>query len=299
MSGEVVPPTCAPDVGQDHAVGWVGMGAIGLPMAARVAAAGWRVFGYDPLPGQQDKARHANVDVVHSPAEAADRAEGLVVCVVRTLAQVEAALLGDGGVVRREAPPLAIVMSSVGAVGLAELAGRVRRAGGRVLDAPILGNPHSAEAGTLTVVVSGATEDVTAARPLLEHLSRSVVVLGEEVGTAQTVKMVSQLRQIVGMLATIEGVELAVRRGAAEREVLAVLAATEPSWATDNWDYARDLWERRDRSSSLGIFAKDLAAAVSDARASGLALRLTGAAHDLIEARLGADVERGPDRSTA
>ncbi len=270
-----------------RAIGWIGFGAIGLPMAARAVAAGWTVLGFDPSPMKQEAARAAGINVVPSTTDAASQAEGLVVCVVRTLEQVDSALLGEGeGVLRRDDPPLGVVMSTVGALGLEELAERASRVGGRVVDAPILGNPHGAAAGALTILVSGWRDDVASVRPLFDDIARSVVVLGEAVGLAQTVKTVSQLRQIAGMLATIEGVELAVRRGADEQVVLDVLHATEPSWATDNWVYASELWSHRDRTTSLGIFAKDLAAAVSDAEAVDVDVPIAREAHRVIESRL-------------
>lgn len=269
-----------------RAIGWVGLGAIGLPMAAHAAAAGWTVWASDPSPTQQEAAGEAGVGVVSNSDEAAARADGLVVCVVRTLEQVDSVLLGEGGILRRDEPPLAVVMSSVGGLGLAELAERARGVGGRIVDAPILGNPAGAAAGTLTIVTSGPPADLAAARPLLCDLARSVVELGDPVGLAQTVKMVSQLRQIAGMLATIEGIQLAVRRGAEEQVVLDVLHATEPSWATDHWAYASGLWARPDRSTSLGIFAKDLAAALADAEGADVDVPLTHLAHELIETRL-------------
>lgn len=259
---------------------------MGLPMASRAVSAGWEVFAFDPSPDRHGAALAAGLHVVANAAEVAERAAGLVACTVRTLGQLDEVLLGDDGILGVDDPPLAVVMSSVGAAGLVDLAGRTGTTGGRVIDAPILGNPAGAVAGRLTLVVSGTAHDVATARPLLADLAASVVVLGAEIGLGQTVKMVSQLRQIVGMLATIEGVELATRRGANEQAVLAVLSATEPSWATEHWDYASRLWAGRDRATSLGIFAKDLAAAISDAEAAGLDLPLTQDAHRLIEERL-------------
>jgi 3-hydroxyisobutyrate dehydrogenase-like beta-hydroxyacid dehydrogenase len=274
-------------------VGWIGMGSIGLPMAARVAGAGFEVWGYDASPARREAATAAGIHVAKDAADAAAHAGGLVFCVVRTLAQLEATLLGEDGVLRSGVRPDAVVMSSVGGVALAALEVRVREDGGRILDAPILGNPAGAAAGTLTIVVSGAPDAAAEARPIFDSFSRAVVVLGEAVGLAQTVKMVSQLRQVIGMLATLEGIDLAVRRGADEQAVLRVLNETEPSWATQNWTYARSLWLGRDRSTSLGIFAKDLAAAVSDAHAAGLDIELTREAHRLIEARIEAPGDDG------
>jgi 3-hydroxyisobutyrate dehydrogenase-like beta-hydroxyacid dehydrogenase len=65
-----------------------------------------------------------------------------------------------------------------------------------------------------------------------------------------------------------------------------VLGATAPSWTTDNWDYATELWRRRDPATSLGLFAKDLDAAARDARAAGLELSVLEAARRRLVERL-------------
>lgn len=267
------------------------MGAIGLQMAARAAAAGWEVWGCDPDPARQQAARAAGIHVAWTPAESGRRADRLVVCAVRSLDQVEDALVGERGALRAARGRLGIVMSSVGAQAMPALGARAEACGGGLLDAPILGNPSGAAAGELTVVASGAEGDLAEARPLLEELAASVVWLGERLGAGQAMKIVSQLLQVVGMIATLEGVELAGRHGVPREAVLEVLRATAPSWTTANWAYASELWARRDPRTSLGLFAKDLAAAISDAAAVGLDLPLTGEARRLLDERVGGEGE--------
>lgn len=77
--------------------------------------------------------------------------------------------------------------------------------------------------GSLTLLVAGAADDVADTRSLLAELSGSVVDLGERLGAAQAMKMTSRLLQIVGMVATIEGIQLAERHGIARGTALELL----------------------------------------------------------------------------
>lgn len=266
------------------AVGWVGLGAIGLPMAARTAAAGRRVVAWDPVDERREAAAAAGVEIAADPGAIAASAGELVVCVVRTAEQVDASLLGPGGALA--ASGTGLVMSSVGAEAMRELGAHAAERSLTLLDAPILGNPEGAEAGTLVVPLAGAAAAKERARPVLECFSAAVVDVGEGLGAAQVVKDVSQQRQIIGMVATIEGIALAAGEGVDEELMLDVLRRTEPSWATGKWDYARGLWEAGDPASSLGLFAKDLAAALADAKAAGVEMPLTARAAELLDARL-------------
>ncbi|HEY2056173.1 MAG TPA: NAD(P)-binding domain-containing protein [Solirubrobacterales bacterium] len=266
------------------AIGWVGLGAIGLPMAARTARDGQRVVAWDPVGERREAAAVAGIEIVADVAAIAATAGELVVCVVRTADQVEASLLAPGGAL---APGgIGVVMSSVGAEAMRWLAGRAAERSVELLDAPILGNPEGAEAGTLVVPIAGAAAPKGLARPVLDSFCAAVVDVGERLGAGQVVKDVSQQRQIIGMVATIEGMTLAAEEGVEEELMLDVLRRTEPSWATGKWAYANGLWEGGDPESSLGLFAKDLAAALADARATGVEMPLTARAAELIEARL-------------
>lgn len=266
------------------AVGWVGLGAIGLPMAARAAAAGHRVLAWDPVAERRDAAAAVGIEPAAELAAIADGAGDLVVCVVRTAEQAEAALLGPDGAL---APGgTGAVMSSIGAAAMRALGARAAERALDLLDAPILGNPEGAAEGTLIVPLAGAPGPQRRARPVLDSFSAAVVDVGARLGAAQVVKDVSQQRQIIGMVATVEGLALAARQGVGEELMLDVLGRTEPSWATERWDYAYGLWEGGDPASSLGLFAKDLAAALADGREAGVEMPLTARAAELIGRRL-------------
>lgn len=270
--------------GAAPAVGWVGLGAIGLPMAARAVARGLRVMAFDPVPERRAAAVDAGLEVAAEPAALAAEAGDLVFCVVRTQAQVEASLLGPDGALARGGT--GVVMSSVGAEAIRELGAQAQARSTRLVDAPILGNAAGAEAGSLIVPVAGDQAGLNQVRPVLDTFSASVIHVGERLGAAQAVKDVVQQVQIIGMLATIEGLALAAGEGVEEDLMLEIMGQNEPIWATANWRYAKDLWERGDPETSLGLFAKDLASALVDGGNAGVEMPLTKRASELITARL-------------
>lgn len=272
-----------------HAIGWIGLGALGLSSAARAIASGWEVWGCDTKPARTDAARAAGVQVVDGPGAVAERADGLVVCCVRDADEVEQVLISADGALGVKPRLVGVVMSSISVEAMTRLADRARADGMTMIAAPVLGNPATAAAGESLFLISGEPAAKRRARDLLDNLGRGTIDLGDEPGSAQAMKLVSQLVQIVGMLATFEGVELARGHGLSAESVRRVLCATEPSWTTNNWDYAADLWRRRDATSSLGLFAKDLDGAARDARRAGLDLPVLAAARRHLLERLDID----------
>ncbi len=270
--------------------GWIGLGTLGLPMAVRAIERGWEVWGCDANPEREELARRAGVRIAAGAAAVAARADEVVACLVRDPGQVRDALLSDMGALRANPRLVGVVMSSTGTEAMTELAELAGRQGTTVIAAPVLGNPSLAATGDLTVLVSGNPAGRAGARPLLDSVARSVIDLGDEPGGAQAMKMVSQLLQIVGMVATFEGMELARGYQLTEEDVLGVVGATDPSWTTAHWSYASDLWRRRDPNTSLGLFAKDLGAADRDAAGAGLELPLLQAALKRVQAQLDGQV---------
>lgn len=269
-------------------VGWIGLGALGTALAARAVARGWRVCGCDLSPDREEEARRLGVAIVDGPAAAARAADDLVVCVVRDAPQVHRALLSPEGALHAAPGRVGVVMSSTGAAAMEELADRDRASNGPLVAAPVLGNPTMAAAGDCTYVVSGEASAKARALPLLQATGR-VVELGERLGEAQAMKSISQVLQIVTMLTTFEMMQLGDGYGLTEEDVLEVVRATEPSWTTEHWEYASELWRRRDRSSSLGLFAKDLDGALKDAESVQLELPVLLAAAAKIHSHLRPD----------
>lgn len=159
-------------------IAFIGLGKLGLPMAARLAAAGHQVAGFDRAPERNALAAARGIAAGADPAAALAAAD-----IVFTSLPDDAALttaLGPGGALLAGLPAGAILAdtSTVSPGASAAVAAALAGRGIAFLRAPVSGNPVLAEAGTLTALVSGPREAFEAARPALAAFTRAQVHLG-------------------------------------------------------------------------------------------------------------------------
>jgi 3-hydroxyisobutyrate dehydrogenase len=140
----------------DRHVGFIGLGAMGLPMALNLVRAGLTVRGHDIAEAARDRLAEGGGQAVTTPAEAATDA-GLLVLVVATAAQAEAVLFGEGAAADALPKGATVVLHSTVPPAFArQLGERLAAAGHPLLDAPISGGRVGAEAASLTVMASGS-----------------------------------------------------------------------------------------------------------------------------------------------
>ncbi len=208
----------------DHVltVGWLGLGSMGTPMALRQAAAGRVVVAFDPGSPAPE-----GIELVSSPAEVARAAEVLVI-MVATPVQAEAALFGPDGAAGEMRPHARVViLSTLGPSWVRNLVGRLPTS--VVVDAPVSGGVVRAAAGTLLIMAAGASAQD---RKLLAVLGE-VVDVGDRPGQGQSMKMVNQVLCGVHIAAAAEALAVAealgidpglaldtIRRGAASSFML-------------------------------------------------------------------------------
>lgn len=189
----------------------LGLGAMGLPMAARLAER-WEVRGFDPAPARRELAKDERVMAADSVREAATAATHVVVA-VRDGAQLEHVLFSDDGAAAHLEPgSVVIVTSTVGARAVTTVDQRLRRLGVGLVDAPVSGGTLRARAGDLLITVGGESEHLEAAHDLLEQLASSLVVVGG-VGDGQNMKTVNQLLCGIHTAAAAEALALADAMG--------------------------------------------------------------------------------------
>ena len=139
-------------------VGWLGLGAMGAPMAARAARAGHGVRGYDVAPGRAAALAGDGVRPADTAAAAAGGAD-LIVIMVATPGQVEEALFAPGGVAGSlAAGSIVMIMATVGPEAVVSAADRLAAGGVAVVDAPVSGGTARAASGDLLIMVSGPQE---------------------------------------------------------------------------------------------------------------------------------------------
>lgn len=195
--------------------GFLGLGAMGYPMAANLQRAGLLAAVWNR--GRDTAARFADehgVTIADDPAALARECDLLVTCVsadADVLAVVEALLPG----LRRDA--VVVDCSTVASDTARRAADKVAAAGGAFLDAPVSGGTEGAAAGTLSMMVGGDESAFAKARPALDAMGGRVVHMGP-VGSGQATKAVNQvmaagINQAVGeALAFAEALELPLER---------------------------------------------------------------------------------------
>jgi len=183
------------------AIAYIGIGLMGLPMAKRLLALGYRVTVFDIAAARLEEARAAGALVAASPAAAVPGAD-LVLLNLPTAAAVVEASFGPQGVAGAMRPPQRLVDFSTIPVehGRAH-ALRLREASGCAwIDAPVSGGPPASASGTLTVMAGGDTADMDALRPFMADIAARFTPMGPA-GSGLVAKMLNQL--IVGCLHSV------------------------------------------------------------------------------------------------
>lgn len=194
------------------AVGFIGLGQIGAPMAKR-----WRDWPggltvFDVVAAATEPFARKGAHVASSVAEVGERAQVIAV-MVRDDAQVREVVGGPEGLLSSAAPgSVVVVHSTVEAHTPAELAEAASARGVHVIDAPVSGGAMGAHGGTLALMVGGSDEAVSLARPALDRLGTLVAHLGP-VGAGTRAKLARNLITFSSFAAVGEALALAEAAG--------------------------------------------------------------------------------------
>ncbi len=260
-------------------IGFIGLGAMGTPMARTLLKAGFALTGYDADPARSAALVPDGGKAAGSAAESAAGADVLLV-MVQNFAQACEALLGpDGAFVALPAGATVLVMSTIAPVQARELAGHAAEHGLGLVDAPVSGGPARAATGNLSIAISGDPADVARCQPALDALGAQQYPVGDHVGQALTLKIVHQLLAGVHIAAAAEAIELGNRAGIAPEVVRDfVMHGAGASWMFGDRSPRMVSGDYTPPKSALAIFVKDLGI-VHDLGASvGLALHINDAA---------------------
>ena len=159
-------------------IGFIGTGTMGQPMLANLVKKGFQAIAYDTAPGALDAAVRLGAERAGSAAQAAAAAE-LVITMLPSSANVEAAYLGAGGIIEGAAAGrLCVDMSTIDPGTSQRVAARLKERGLRFLDAPVSGGVGGAAAGTLAIMVGGDAVDLAEARPVLAAMGSNIIHVG-------------------------------------------------------------------------------------------------------------------------
>jgi 2-hydroxy-3-oxopropionate reductase len=209
-------------------VGFIGLGAMGRPMALNLIKAGYPMAVYARRSESLGPLTSAGATPTASPAAVA-RSADVIFTMVTSSADSEEVTLGRGGVVEGLRKGAVIVdMATISPDVTRRIAAEVAARGAEHLDAPVSGGPAAAEAGTLSIMVGGPARTLSLVEPLLRCMGKTIAHMGDH-GAGQTTKACNQLLLVVTAQAVAEALLLARRTGldpAKVREVLLAGAAS-------------------------------------------------------------------------
>jgi 3-hydroxyisobutyrate dehydrogenase len=271
-------------------VGFIGLGAMGLPMAARLRAAGYplRVFDADAK-RTAAVAAEIGATVAGTAAEAAADAD-IVVTMLPSSAVVTTVLEGgDGALSRMRRGTLILEMSSGVPEETRRLAAIAAAHGVDLVDAPVSGGVPRARTGELAIMLGGPAAACDRAEPVLASMGKTVIRTGA-VGSAHAMKALNNLVSAAGFLIGIEALLIGQRFGLDPALMVDVLNASTGMNNSTQKKFKQFVLSRRfDAGFGLDLMVKDLGIAMGVAKATetpapfaGLCLEMWSGAQKLL-----------------
>ncbi len=251
-------------------VGFLGLGAIGAPMAAHLARrGGLTVWNRTGSRATAFAARYG-ATAVATPREAA-AAEVVITC-LSTSADVVSLLDGPDGLLAGLRPGTLFLDCTSGDPATSRrIAARLAEQGVAFADAPVSGGTNGAESGTLTIMVGADAATFARARPVLEAFGRRIEHVGP-VGAGDALKAVNNALLAVNIQAVGEGLAALVKAGVAPRLALDVLnVSSGRSFVSEVLVPERVLTGAWPRTFRLALLEKDVAIATDLLAETGVA----------------------------
>jgi 2-hydroxy-3-oxopropionate reductase len=194
------------------ALGFIGLGIMGKPMASNLLRGGHRLFVHDIRPEPMRELVALGASECASPAAVASASE-IVVTMLPNSPEVRQVVLGEKGILEGAKKDLILVdMSSIAPLVSKGIAAEARKKGVRMLDAPVSGGEPKARDATLSIMVGGEKEVFDQVVEVLRLMGKSVVWVGE-IGSGNMTKLANQIVVTLNIIAVSEAFVLATKAG--------------------------------------------------------------------------------------
>src|SRR5919107_2639810 len=204
-------------------LGFIGVGAMGTPMARNLLEAGHELAVWNRSPKRVDPLMGPGARRADSPADAASGTQATMLMVTSAEA-VHEVLFGDKGVVQGLPAGAAVInMGTIGAVATTRIAKTLGELGYRMLDAPVSGSTPVAAAGELNIMVGGGEQTFKEFESVLAAMGEKISHMGD-VGLGARMKLINNLIMGATMAVLSEGLALGEAAGIPVEKQLEVLA---------------------------------------------------------------------------
>ena len=270
---------------QALAIGFIGLGVMGAPMAGHLARAGHSLTLLDAnADTARDLAATLGAKAVATPAEVAARSD-IVITMLPNGSVVQQVALGEQGLLQALRPGALLLDTSSSEPWLTQATGAALAAVGvTMVDAPVSGAAWGAAEANLVFMVGGDAADLARVRPLLDLMGRAVFHLGG-LGSGHAMKCLNNLITAMTFSATAEGLVIGKRYGLDPAAMVDVLnESTGMSWISQNHIAQRVLSRSFDDPFKLELMLKDVAIANTLARETGSSVPIAGLGQQLWQA---------------
>ena len=269
-------------------IGFVGLGVMGLPMAANLAQAGYSLTVYDKNPAAVEKAAQAipGAKAAQSPAEVA-QASTMVVTMLPSGRYVQEVALGDGGLIHGFADGGLLLDTSSSEPWLTIATAEALAARGvAMVDAPVSGAQIGAQTGQLVFMAGGEQSALDRVMPLFDVMGKQVFHLGG-VGAGHTMKCLNNMITAMTFMATAEGLAIGKKLGLDPEVMTDVLnVSTGGSWISQTQIKQRITSRTFDDAFKLELMVKDIGIAMAVAGVQAIPAPLCGVGQQLWRAAL-------------
>lgn len=272
-------------------IGFIGLGAMGGPMAGHLVAAGHSVRVYDPDANRMRQLEERGATVAADARAAAVGAQFLFT-MLPSKVEVGEVLFGErGAATALEASCLVIDTSSIAPDAAVEYGQRLAARQVGFLDAPVSGGPAGAAAATLSIMVGGTAADYDRALPVLQSLGKTIVHMGPS-GAGQVAKCCNQIAFDVAIQGVAEAMHFARVHGVDCGKVRDVLMGGLA--ASKALDVVGARIASRDFASGIEsrLHHKDIGVVMDVARQKHLALPATAAVMQQLNALMALGMQR-------
>lgn len=275
-------------------IAFAGLGAMGLPMAKNLIAAGHRVRGIDLNQTVLASLVAAGAEPAANTAAAVRDADMLILMVVNA-DQAEQVLFVDGALQAMKQDAVVCLMATCPPAAVERICARVCATGRSFVDAPVSGGTAGANAASLTIMAACEPSIFEVVKPVFDAIGQRIFHVGERAGQGAMVKTVNQLLCGVHIAVVAEAFALAAKVGVNLEVLLEIMAGSAASsWMLKDRG-PRMLQDDPEVSSAVDIFVKDLGIVLEAGRDAKAALPIAAVAHQLFLSSSGRDEGRADD----
>jgi 3-hydroxyisobutyrate dehydrogenase-like beta-hydroxyacid dehydrogenase len=260
-------------------LGFVGLGAMGIPLSGRLLDAGYDVIGFDLNPVQLKEFVDRGGRAATSLKALADEAETILLS-LPTPDIVDRVTLGEGGLSGGNAVKTIVDLSTTGSVMAASVNDRLKVSGIDFIDSPVSGGRGGAIKGTLAVMYSGSKAKFDVLHPVLSVFGKPFYV-GDKAGQAQTMKLVNNLLSAAAMAATSEVVAMGVKAGLDPSIMIDVINAGSGMSTASRDKFPKSILTRNfDYGFATGLMFKDVRLCMEESRHLGVEMPVATSVHE-------------------